>query len=227
LPKIPVRLVKWDDVVYWSRELAKKIVESEYQPDVVVAIARGGVAPARLLCDYLGVLDLLTIKVEHWVDTAGRLLEDAVVKYPFTADLSDSKVLLVDDICDTGRSIVVSKDYLLKHNKPKELRVATMQYIKPVAQITPDYYVEEVVDWVWYLYPWNYFEDTINLVKKILQENPVEPLSLSSLEEKFFESYGIRPPVSLSEAVAEGARRGVFKVLEGGFVKLHERFFMA
>lgn len=225
MPKIPIKLVRWEEVVGWSRELGRRIVSSGYQPDVIVAIARGGVVPARLLCDYLGVLDLLTIKVEHWVETAGRLYEDAVVKYPFEVELEGKKVLLVDDICDTGRSIIVSKEYILSHNKPAELRIATMQYIKPVARIVPDYYVDEVVEWVWYLYPWNQMEDTINLTRKILQERPLEPRSLEELKEEFIRSYNIVPPVDITEAVQEGVRRGVF-VYKDGKVRLTERYFM-
>ncbi|MEM4475048.1 MAG: phosphoribosyltransferase family protein, partial [Fervidicoccaceae archaeon] len=94
MPKIPVKVVEWKDVVDWSRELARRIVATGFQPDVIVAIARGGVAPARLLCDYLGVLDLLALKVEHWVETAGRIHEDAVVKYPLSVDFSGKSVLL-------------------------------------------------------------------------------------------------------------------------------------
>ncbi len=224
MPKIPVKLVLWSEVVDWCRSLAEKIIDSGYQPDVIIAIARGGVTPARLLCDYLGVMDLLSIKVEHWVETAGHL-EDAIVKYPLVADLSGKKTLLVDDICDTGRSIIVSRDYIIKNNKPSELRIATMQYIKPVAEITPDYYVDEVRDWVWYMYPWNYMEDTINLIKKILQENPKEDYRISDLTVKFRENYGVDPPIKVEDAVREGCRRGVF-VYKDGFVRLSEKYIM-
>lgn len=224
MPKIPVKLVTWNEVVDWSKKLARKIVDSGYQPDVIIGIARGGVTPARLLCDYLGVMDLLTIKVEHWVETAGHL-EDAIVKYPFTANLEKKKVLLVDDICDTGRSIIVSKEYIERNSKPEQLRVATMQYIKPVAKFVPDYYVDEVVDWVWYLYPWNQMEDTINLIKKILQEKPLVPRTIDDLKTLFMESYGIEPPIDVEEAVKEGVRRGIFIYLDGK-VRLTERYFM-
>ncbi|MCC6009821.1 MAG: phosphoribosyltransferase [Fervidicoccaceae archaeon] len=224
MPKIPVKLVTWNDVVDWSKKLARKIIDSGYQPDVIIGIARGGVTPARLLCDYLGVMDLLTIKVEHWVETAGHL-EDAIVKYPFTVNLEKKKVLLVDDICDTGRSIIVSKEYIERNNKPEQLKVATMQYIKPVAKFVPDYYVDEVVDWVWYLYPWNQMEDTINLIKKILQEKPLVPRTIDDLKTLFRESYGIEPPIDVEEAVKEGVRRGIFIYLDGK-VRLTERYFM-
>jgi len=103
--------------------------------------------------------------------------------------------------------------------------VATMQYIKPVAKYRPDYYVDEVVEWVWYLYPWNQMEDTINLTKRILQENPLVPRTIPELEALFRESYSIEPPVSLEEAVKEGVRRGIFLYIDGK-VRLTERYFM-
>ncbi len=225
MPKIPVKIVTWEDVVSWNRELAEKIIDSGYQPDIIIGIARGGVIPARLLCDHLGVMDLLTIKVEHWVETAAHM-EDAVVKYPLTADLEGKKVLLVDDITDTGRSIIVSKEYILKNNKPSELKVATMQYIKPVAKTKPDYYVDEITAWIWYMYPWNYVEDTINLTKKILQEDPKRAWSIEEIKSAFYDHYGIKPLIPIEETVKEAARRGIFYYPEDSKVKLKEQFIM-
>jgi hypoxanthine phosphoribosyltransferase len=46
VPKIPVKVVEFDEIVEWSRKLAEKIRESGWQPDVIVAIARGGYVPA-------------------------------------------------------------------------------------------------------------------------------------------------------------------------------------
>ena len=225
MTSIPVRIVTWQDVVDWSKRLSKKIIDTDYHPDVIIGIARGGVTPARLLCDYLGVMDLLTIKVEHWVETASHT-EDAVVKYPLTVDLSGKKVLLVDDICDTGRSIIVSKEYILKNNHPVELRVATMQYISPVAEITPDYYVDDVKEWLWYMYPWNYIEDTINLIKKIIQVKPDKKWSLREIEELYIKKYSVKPIVQLREAVNEGARRGIFYYPEDDKIRIREKYIM-
>ncbi|MBP1449471.1 MAG: phosphoribosyltransferase, partial [Thermoproteus sp.] len=66
MPKIPVKVVEWDDVVSWAKRLADVIKASGWRPDAVVAIARGGYVPARLLCDFLGVQDLLSVQVVHW-----------------------------------------------------------------------------------------------------------------------------------------------------------------
>jgi hypoxanthine phosphoribosyltransferase len=137
-----VKVVTWEDVVRWCKKLAKKIRGSGFKPDVVVAIARGGFAPARLLCDYLDVVDLLSIKVEHWIET-GKHKEEATIKYPFNYDFSGKRVLIVDDIADTGKSIIVAKRHIQEVCRPSELRVATMQLIPSTSLIVPDYYVDE------------------------------------------------------------------------------------
>ena len=169
MPKIPVKVVKWEEVVDWSTQLAEKIKESKYDPDIIIAIARGGLVPARIVADVLGVIDILSIKIEHWVETASHTPE-AKVKYPFKVDLQGKKVLIIDDITDTGDSVELAKKYVKENFGPKEVRTATMQIIEASAKIKPDYYAMVIKDWYWFMYPWNYWEDEINLIRKILTE---------------------------------------------------------
>ncbi len=214
MAKLKVKVVHWDDVVKWTRDLAYVILDSGYKPDVIVAIARGGLTPARLLADYMDVIDMLSLKVEHWIET-GAHQEEAVIKYACKGvDLSGKKVLLVDDICDTGKSIVVAKKFIEENWNPGEIRVATMQYIEPVSQIRPDYYVDLVKDWTWYMYPWNYTEDMVNLVKKILKEGPK---TLQELIILFKEWYEIDPPMPVPEAVRIMEYRGLVKKVNGKY----------
>ena len=192
--KVRTKLVTWDEVVNWCKELAKKIMESGYKPDIIIAIARGGYAPARLLCDLLDIHDLVSIQILHW-GRAAEITAKAHVKYPINIDLSEKRVLLVDDICDTGDSIIVAKDYILKNCKPKDLKVAVMQWISTVAKIKPDFYVEEVKEWVWYQYPWCRSEDTTNFFEKIIKESyekeKKEEWTYEELINTFKEWYGI------------------------------------
>ncbi|UXD21916.1 phosphoribosyl transferase [Ignicoccus pacificus DSM 13166] len=216
LVKLKVKVVTWDEVVRWSNDLAFSILDSGYRPDVIIAIARGGLVPARLLVDYMNVIDMLSIKVEHWIET-GSHQEEAVIKYETKdVDLSGKKVLIVDDICDTGKSLVVARDFVKKYWNPDEIRLATLQYIEPVAQIKPDYYVDLVKDWTWYMYPWNYVEDMVNLVKKILKEEG--DLSLQEIIIKFQEWYGIVPPLTLAETIRIMEYRGVIERKNGKYV---------
>ncbi len=206
MPKIPVKVVTWDDVTNWTFKVAEKIKEQNYQADIIIAIARGGMVPARLLADYLGVLDVLSIKVEHWVTTAGATPE-AKIKYPYTLDLSGKKVIIMDDIADTGDSFILAKKFVEENFRPEEIKTASMQVIKPTSKYIPDFFGDCVNEWAWFMYPWNYWEDMINLTKKIIDEIKRVP-SVEELEKMFKESYGIStPPVSLDKILEEMKRR--------------------
>ncbi len=169
MPKVKTKLVSWDEVVSWSRDVAQKVLNSGYNPELVVAIARGGYVPARLICDFLMIENLLSLQSQHWTEAA-KAEEKAVIKYPYKLDLKGSKVLIVDDIVDTGESLLLAKDYILKHWNVSEVRIAVLQWISPVAKFKPDYYSVEVKDWVWFQYPWTRLEDTFQFLKRMLLE---------------------------------------------------------
>jgi hypoxanthine phosphoribosyltransferase len=63
-------ILSWKSVARDAKKLSDLIKNSGYNPTMVVAIARGGLVPARILCDYLHIKDLTTIKAEHWGITA-------------------------------------------------------------------------------------------------------------------------------------------------------------
>ncbi len=164
--KFECEVMGWDGFRRLAEETARKIVESGYEPDIIVGLARGGWVLSRVLCDYLGVKDLVSLKVEHWGVTAtpdGK----ARIKYPFDVDLTSRRVLVVDDITDTGQSMIVSTEYVKTLN-PGEVRTATLQHITG-SKFTPDYYGEEI-SWRWVIFPWNYIEDMCNIVGKIDEE---------------------------------------------------------
>ncbi|MCG2863019.1 MAG: phosphoribosyltransferase [Vulcanisaeta sp.] len=190
--KVPIRLVSWDEIVEWARVLSMKIRDSGWLPDVVVAIARGGYAPARLVCDYLGVTDLLSIQVVHWPSTA-QVSERAYIKYPLTVDLSGRKVLVIDDIVDTGDSIQLAKEYIERNNKNVDVRTAALQWISTVAKFKPDYWAVEVRDWTWFVYPWNVTEDVTNFIRRVLIEESrsgKKEWTLNEVIDKMVEWYG-------------------------------------
>ncbi len=217
--KMPVKVVSWSEVVEWCRALAQKIRSSKFRPDIIVAIARGGFVPARLLCDYLDVVDLLSIKIEHWIET-GKHKEEATIKYPFDYDLAGRNVLIVDDIADTGKSVVLASKHISENCKPRELKTATMQVIPATSMIIPDYYVDEVKEWTWYMYPWNFTEDMINLTMRIIDDKPDERWDLRSVAEKFRECYGVEFPIGVHrEILEEMVLRGKVSKIDDCYVK--------
>ncbi len=215
MPRVPVKLVTWEEIVEWSRGLAKKIEESGYRPDVVIAIARGGFVPARLVCDFLGIENLLSIQSQHWTEAA-RKGERAIIKFQYTVDLRGQKALLVDDIVDTGDSMILAKNFVEESWKPDELRTAALQWISTVAKIKPDFYYIEVRDWVWFQYPWTRLEDTMQFIKRMLLEEAKETgkttWNIDEIKRKFIEWYGIDVgDTYFIEALEALVRKGILK----------------
>ena len=159
-------LPSWEYLNNSCKNIARKIKEDKFKPDVVIALSRGGFVPARIICDMLIVKDLVSIKVDHWGITAG-MDGRASIRYPLKVDLTNKKVLVVDDITDSGESMIVSIDFLKSLN-PKEIKTAAALHIK-TSKFKPDYYGEEL-DWKWVIFPWNYVEDMCNIMPKALDE---------------------------------------------------------
>jgi uncharacterized protein len=168
MDKFECWLPSWDYLHWTCKSVARKMKADGFKPDIVVALSRGGFVPARTICDMLVIKDLVSIKVDHWGITAAKDGK-ASIRYPLDADLSGKKVLVVDDITDTGESMAVSLDFV-KSLKPKEVRTATVLHIK-TSKFRPDYFGEEI-DWKWVVFPWNYVEDMCNIVPKVLGDAP-------------------------------------------------------
>jgi hypoxanthine phosphoribosyltransferase len=174
-------VMSWDLFNELSEKVAKIIILSQYQPDLIIGLARGGWVLSRVLCDHLKVKDLVSLKVEHWGITAtpdGK----ALIKYPFEHDLSNRKVLVVDDITDTGESMIVAMDYIIGMN-PGEVRSAALLHIKG-SKFTPDYFGDEIT-WRWIVFPWNFVEDMCNIIPKVLEAGDSTEEIKKNLKVKF------------------------------------------
>ncbi|MDY6959592.1 MAG: phosphoribosyltransferase [Halobacteriota archaeon] len=178
-PKYEMR--SWDDVYEDSKELSEKIKDDGYNPDLIVGLARGGWVPARNLCDFLGVRDLISLKLEHWGITASPDGE-AKIKYPIDVDLTGKDILVVDDCSDTGESIKTAKRFLDGLN-PQTVKTATMHVFETTPDDgIPDFWAEKI-PWVWVIYPWNLTEDLINLTKKLIEIG--EKMDAKNIQEGF------------------------------------------
>lgn len=153
---IPCQLVSWERFYQLARALSRLVHESAFQPDIIVAIGRGGYLPARILSDHLGIFDLTSIKVEHYHGVHKERV--AEVRYPLTAQIAGRRVLLVDDVSDSGETFQAAIRHLREQGEAAHLRTAVLHH-KRVSGFVPDYYVEEVVEWRWIIYPWAVIED--------------------------------------------------------------------
>lgn len=168
-------------MVRYAKIVTDKIRKSKYRPDLIVAVSRGGLVPARILCDLLVIKNCLSMKVDHWGITATKDGK-AKISYGLNISLSGKKVLLVDDITDTGQSMEISKLHLLGLN-PDKLKTATLIHLTN-SKYVPDYYGHER-EWAWIVFPWNMHEDLVNLIKKLGYEGKTTELIQKELKKKF------------------------------------------
>jgi len=209
-----VELVSWDYAHALSRNLAKLITVSRFRSELVIAIGRGGFVPARIICDYLLMTNLTTIRIEHWGMAASKYPE-AIVRFPLSVDVAGKDLLVIDDITDTGETLAVARKYLA-HQKPGEVRLGVLQH-ETTSRIQPDYYAELITDWRWIVYPWAMHEDLTGFLEKVMTEVPVSPDGLiDSLRARF-------SMVPEREMVVEALDHLVFQgraVREGDYYRL-------
>ncbi|OGD46499.1 hypothetical protein A3K70_03360 [Candidatus Bathyarchaeota archaeon RBG_16_48_13] len=187
--KMHCEFVSWDEIYSMCKELAKTVECSGYEPNTLVALARSGFIPGRLLSDFMGITDLVSLKVEHWLDTTGQHKDEATIPYMIPLNLDGKRVLVVDDIVDTGKSMVVSVDYI-KRYKPAAIKTAVMHYINS-SMHKPDYYVRFIADWTWFVWPWNRVEDLCNLFQRLLKTDLKRAWSARDIREGIMKSFDL------------------------------------
>lgn len=164
-------LISFNEVLRLSKTLARKIKASGYMPDLIVAIGRGGYVPGRLVSDFLLFSDLTSMKIEHYT-RAADMLEETRIKFPIPEDISGKKILIVDDVTDTGETFKLAVDYVLSLNATN-VRTAVLQH-KICSDFTPDFYAQKILKWRWIIYPWARYEDLAGFAEKILQNKPLD-----------------------------------------------------
>jgi len=178
-------LISWSEVERLCQHLAGLIRESGYRPDLVIAIGRGGYVPARLMCDWLHIMGLTSIKVEHYLSGANRQ-EEAVIRYPLKADIRGLRVLVVDDVNDTGDTLEAATQHLQAF-QPGEIRTAVMHH-KAVTHFDADYSAGKIVKWRWLIYPWAVNED----VSAFLERLTPAPESLEDAQQLLARQFNIK-----------------------------------
>ncbi|MHA1713742.1 MAG: phosphoribosyltransferase [Candidatus Ranarchaeia archaeon] len=162
-----VKILSWQDVYDYAFKTSQNIKTSDYRPNAIVGITRGGWVHARTQCDFLGIKDLYAVKVEHWGITA-RPDGSARLTVPITPDYIKGKnILVVDDVTDTGKSLTLAVDHLRSFKAAADIKTATLLHIKG-SEFVPDFHSGEV-EWAWFTFPWNYYEDMTNLVMNLFE----------------------------------------------------------
>jgi hypothetical protein len=158
--------LSWEEVedLLWKVFLDMK--GQGYDPDVVIGVARGGLAPARILMDYLQKKYICTFQVGHWDDEAS-LSEKPKIVFPLPdVDLTAKRVLVVDDVSDEGGTLEEVVSYLAP--RVKDIRTAVL-VSKADSRLKADFCSKTMGEWKWVMFPWSKHEDLLAFTEKALQ----------------------------------------------------------
>ena len=211
----------WEYIYGLCRDVADEVRAADFEPDVVVALARGGWFGGRCLCDFLGLDDLASLKMEHYVG-AGQAAGEPQVRYPMPeGSVADKDVLVVDDIADTGGSIRRAHEYVTDRN-PATVRTATLQRLR-TSEFEPEFVGERLEEWTWVVYPWNFVEDMIDLVGGVMERAGRSAFTRDDIRGLLADYHDVgrielevAQPDRLGEVLAEMERRGVVERTDDG-----------
>src|SRR5947208_1716462 len=138
--------MEWSELGGAARALAEQVVGDGYRPDIVLAIARGGLLVGGALGYALGVKNTFTMNVEFYTGVDERLPMPVLLPpVPDLVDLAEARILVADDVADTGQTLALVKD--LCAGKAAEVRTAVL-YEKPWSAVRAEYVWRRTGRWI-------------------------------------------------------------------------------
>lgn len=154
--KVPVlseirEVMSWEDLGAGGRALAEAIHADDWIPDLLLGISRGGLLVAGALAYALGVKNTATISVEFYTGVDQRLeLPMLLPPVPDLVDLTSARVLIADDVADTGATLELVRDFCA--GRVAEARVAVL-YEKSRSVVESEYVWRRTDRWI--TFPWS------------------------------------------------------------------------
>ncbi|HEX4520978.1 MAG TPA: phosphoribosyltransferase [Gaiellaceae bacterium] len=151
MSEIEREVMTWADLGTGTRELAQIVHDDGYRPEIILAIARGGLLVAGALAYALDVKNTFTMNVEFYTGIDERLdMPMLLPPVPDLVDFSETKVLIADDVADTGATLALVKRFL--EGRVAETRCAVM-YEKPRTTVRCEYVWRRTDRWI--DFPWS------------------------------------------------------------------------
>lgn len=175
----------WDQIYEFCIQVANQIRHSSYKPDLLVAISRGGWVPGRILSDLLENPNIATIKVEHYLDIYKTRARPKITQ-PLPIEVKEKRILLVDDIADSGKSLKLVKKHLFDQGAV-DVKICAL-YCKPWSIVIPDFLARTTDAWVCFPHEIN------ETMKKIILKLKGQGKSGEEIEAELMR-IGIKPSV--------------------------------
>lgn len=146
--------LSWEEVEKDTLKIIDLMKKDNFEPDLIVSIARSGLIPAALIAYTLGNKQLYVVKIDFTKTQRESknqdLMERPVITQELTKDVRGLKILVVDEMCVSGSTLKMMRDYM-DMKQPQEVKYAVL-YKQPWSEFTPDYFGREIEAWP--IYPW-------------------------------------------------------------------------
>lgn len=139
--------VSWEELHRDTRLLCRELLEAGRSFRGVVAVTRGGLIPAAIVCRELDIRLVDTVCVASYEGAEAKSQSDKVRVIKAAAGDGEG-MLIVDDLVDTGATAAAIRDMLPK-------AVFATVYAKPEGRRLVDHVVREVTQETWIRFPWD------------------------------------------------------------------------
>jgi len=144
-------IMTWDMLGEATRDLSQMVADDGYEPDMILGIARGGLLPAGAMGYALSIKNVYTMNVEFYTGVDERLEVPRILPpAPDFVDVSDARILIVDDVADTGHTLLSVQKFCA--GKVAEVRTGVL-YEKSHSLVKCDYIWKRTDMWI--NFPWS------------------------------------------------------------------------
>ena len=142
LYNVTMKYYSYDNFKIDTNEILIKI--RKFQPQVLIGIARGGLTLSHAIAEGLQIRNIQTISTELYDKTKKR---DALCVKGFCELKDIERVLVIDDIADSGDTLKATMEMLRTKHPKVEFKTATLFY-KKTSVYEPDFWINETNDWI-------------------------------------------------------------------------------
>ena len=144
-------IMTWDVFGTASRALAQMVADDDYEPDMILSIARGGLLIGGAMGYALSVKNIYVMNCEYYTGVDERLPVPVMLPpYVDFVDMHDARILIADDVADTGHTLKMVRDFCLE--RVGEVRSAVL-YEKSHSLVKCDYVWKRTDEWI--NFPWS------------------------------------------------------------------------
>lgn len=157
----------WNHIEKLAVELYNKVIDKQFLPDMIAGISRGGLVPARIIsdlfmCEFPNTRPTLSIMQIGFYSGVGKTEKKPIIYQDLPGLIHGKKILLIDDVADSGVSLDFALKYL-KMKNPAEVQIGTLYY-KEWSLLKPHFYIETTDKWI--IFPHERYEFMAEQLRK-------------------------------------------------------------